>query len=88
MDELRAHYHSYVELQAQQKRIEDFLAVEKKHLKVAIGTSQSFRNLFSWSRHEVTEVDPTAFRAKHKELYEKCKVTTAKWKCEILPFRG
>jgi hypothetical protein len=88
IDELRAHYRSYVDLLAKQKRIEDLLAVEKKHLKVAIGTSQSFRNLFSWSRRRVTEVDPTAFRTKHPDLYKKCKVTTSTWKCEILPFRG
>jgi len=89
LDELRSHYRSYVDLLAKQKRIEDLLAVEKKHLKVAIGKSQSFRNLFSWSRREVTEVDTTAFRTKHPDLYEKCKVTSKpRWKCEILPFRG
>jgi hypothetical protein len=88
-DELRAHYRSYVDLLAKQKRIEDLLAVEKKLLKVAIGVSQSFRNLFSWSRREVTEVDPTAFRRLYPDLYEQCKVTSEpKWKCEILPFRG
>ena len=86
--ELRAHYHSYVELLAQQKRIEDLLAVEKKHLKVAIGTSQSFPHLYSWSRREVTEVDPIAFRTKHKNRYEASLATTTKMKCEILPFRG
>ena len=89
VDELRAQYRSYVELLAQQKRIEDLLAVEKKHLKVAIGTSQSFRNLFSWSRREVNSFDPPTFRRRYPELYEKCKVTSEpKWKSEILPFRG
>jgi len=87
-DDLRAQYRSYVDLLAKQKRIEDLLAVEKKHLKVAIGTSQSFRNLFSWSRNEVNKFDPTAFRTKYKNLYEACKVTTSTWKCEVLPFRG
>jgi predicted phage-related endonuclease len=87
-DELRAHYRSYVDLLAKQKRIEDFLDVEKKHLKVAIGNAQSFQHLFSWSRREVTEVDPTAFRTKHPDLYKKCRVTTSTLKCEILPFRG
>lgn len=88
-DELRAHYRSYIDLLAQQKRLDDLLAVEKKHLKVAIGSSQNFRNLFSWSRREVTEVDPSVFRSKHKGLYDACKVTSEpKWKCEILPFRG
>jgi hypothetical protein len=89
VDELRAKYRSYVDLLAKQKRIEDLLAVEKKHLKVAIGTSQSFRNLFSWSRREVNEFDPPTFRRLYPALYEKCKVTSEpKWKCEILPFRG
>ena len=89
LNELRAHYHSYVELLAQEKRMEDLLAVEKKHLKSAIGTSQSFRNLFSWSRNEVNKFDPPTFRRRYPELYEKCKVTSEpKWKCEILPFRG
>lgn len=89
LDELRAHYRSYVDLLAKQKRIEDFLDVEKKHLKVAIGVSQSFPHLFSWSRRRVTEVGPTAFRTRYPEHYKKCKVTSEpKWKCEILPFRG
>ena len=88
-DELRAHYRTYVDLLAKQKRIEDLLAVEKKHLKAAIGTSQSFPHLFSWSRNEVNKFDPTVFRTKHPDLYEACKVTSEpKWKCEILPFRG
>ena len=88
VDDLRAHYHSYVELLAQQKRMEDLLAVEKKHLKVAIGNTKSIRMMFSWSRNEVTEVDPTTFRAKHKNCYEASLVTATKMKCEILPFRG
>ena len=89
LDELRAQYRCYVELLAQQKRIEDLLNVEKKHLKVAIGTSQSFRNLFSWSRREVNSFEPPTYRRRYPELYEKCKVTSEpKWKCEILPFRG
>jgi hypothetical protein len=88
-DDLRAQYRSYVDLLAKQKRIEDLLAVEKKHLKVAIGTSQSFRNLFSWSRNNNEKFDPPTFRRLYPDLYEKCKVTSEpKWKCEILPFRG
>ena len=88
-DELRGHYRSYVDLLAKQKRIEDLLAAEKKHLKVAIGTSQSFRNLYSWSRNEVNKFDPPTFRRRYPALYEACKVTSEpKWKCEILPFRG
>jgi len=89
VNELRAHYRTYVDLLAKQKRIEDLLAVEKKHLKVAIGIAQSFQHLFSWSRNEVYKFDPTVFRTKHPDLYEACKVTSEpKWKCEILPFRG
>ena len=88
-DELRAHYRSYVELLAKQKRIEDFLAVEKKHLKVAIGKTKSIRMMFSWSRNRVNKFSPPTFRALHPDLYEQCKVTSdPKWKCEILPFRG
>jgi hypothetical protein len=88
-DELRAHYRSYVDLLAKQKRTEDLLAVEKKHLKVAIGNAQSFQHLFSWSRREVNEFDSPTFRRLYPDLYEKCKVTSEpKWKCEILPFRG
>ncbi len=88
-DELRAHYRSYIDLLAQRKRIDDLLAVEKKHLKVDIGSSQSFRNLFSWPRNEVNKFSPSTFRALHPELYEACKVSSEpKWKCEILPFRG
>lgn len=87
-DELRGHYRFYSDLLAQHKRKEDLLAVEKKHLKVAIGTSQSFPHLYSWSRREVTEVDPIAFRTKHKNRYEASLATTTKMKCEILPFRG
>ncbi len=88
-DELRAHYRTYVDLLAKQKRIEDLLAVEKKHLKAAIGKAKSVRMMFSWSRREVNEFDSPTFRRLYPDLYEKCKVTSEpKWKCEILPFRG
>jgi hypothetical protein len=89
LDELRAHYRTYVDLLAKQKRIEDLLAVEKKYLKAAIGKAKSVRMLFSWSRREVNEFDPPTFRRLYPDLYEACKVTSEpKWKCEILPFRG
>jgi hypothetical protein len=89
LNELRAQYRSFVDLLAQQKRFDDLLAVEKKHLKVAIGSSQSFQHLYSWSRKKVTSFNPPTFRALHPILYEACKVTSPpKWKCEILPFRG
>jgi len=89
VDELRAHYRTYVDLLAKQKRIEDLLAVEKKHLKVAIGNAQSFQHLFSWSRNNNEKFDPPTFRRLYPDLYEACKVISEpKWKCEILPFRG
>jgi hypothetical protein len=88
-DELRAHYRSYVDLLAKQKRIEDLLAVEKKHLKVAIGNAQSFQHLFSWSRNNNEKFDPPTFRRLYPELYKKCKVTSEpKWSCQILAFKG
>jgi hypothetical protein len=70
-------------------RSKNLLDVEEMYLKLAIGRAGSMRGVFSYKTTTTMKLKTTDFRTKHKELYEACKVTSeAKWKCEILPFRG
>jgi hypothetical protein len=86
-EELSSVHRQYWNLTTEMKLIQDLLDVEKKHLKVAIGKSNSSTQLFVWYRRVSKEVDAPKMRELYPDIYEACKVEQTSFKCTIKPWK-
>lgn len=86
-EELRQIHRQYWSLTTEIKLIQDLIDVEKKHLKVAIGKSNSSTQLFAWYRRKTKEVDAPKMRELYPDIYEACKVEQTSFKCTIKPWK-
>jgi len=68
------------------KLLDNLLDVEKMHLKVAIGRSNSSTQLFGYYRRVVKEVDGPKVRVLYPDIYEACKVEQTSYKCTAQPW--
>lgn len=86
-EELRQLLRQYWSLFTEIKLLDNLLDVEKMHLKVAIGRSNSSTQLFTWYRRKTKEVDAPALRVLDPDLYEACKVEQTSYKCTVQPWK-
>ena len=85
-EELRQLHRQYWILVTEIKLLDNLLDVEKMHLKVAIGRSNSSTQLFGYYRRVVREVDAPTMRQNHPDIYEACKVEQKSYKCTVQPW--